>query len=98
MTKEEYFELKRQIKVEHAKQLKDLARKYALENNPYELGDIVRDHIGKARILGWSICLSSYSVPSLVYHCENLTSKGSTNKREPERDVYQNNILNDERR
>lgn len=96
MTQKEYFELKRQIDVEHEKQLKDLARKYALENNPYELGDIVRDHIGKAKILGWSVYVSSHSpLPSLVYHCENLTLKGSTNKREPERNVYQLNILND---
>lgn len=33
------------------------------------------------------------TLPCMVYKCENLTKKGSVNKREPFRNIHQTNIL-----
>ena len=93
MTREEYWSGCARINKERNESLVELAKKFALENNPYKKGDIIQDHIGRGRILGYKLYYGINSLPSLVYRCENLTKKGEVNKKEPVREIYQNNIL-----
>lgn len=71
-----------------------LKKQYAEENNPYKVGDIIEDHIGKGKILSWKVKIPFYGyIPSyMVYECDNLTRNGTINKREPKRKIYQINI------
>lgn len=92
MEKEEYYAKRNQLAKEHLQALKELNKEYALINNPYKVGDLICDHIGKGRILSFKVYESYGELPQLVYRCANLTQKGTINKREPERNIYQSNI------
>lgn len=92
MEEKEYYSKKAQLENEHQQALKQLDKEYALSNNPYKIGDLICDHIGKGRILSIKGVYKSYKLPQLVYRCANLTQEGRINKREPERDIYQYNI------
>lgn len=92
MNKEEYYAKITQLERQHQQALKELGKEYALSNNPYKVGDLICDHIGKGRILSFKVHISFRDLPQIVYRCANLTQKGTINKREPERDIYQSNI------
>lgn len=89
----DYKQRKEDLRVRFDKLKYNLDVEFAESCNPYKVGDIIVDHIGKARILKWEMRLnSSTQIPELRYWCDNLTQKGTINKREPERWVYQCNI------
>jgi hypothetical protein len=92
MKEQEYKDELDQLEKNFQSEKKYLAIRYANKNNPYMVGDVITDHIGSGKIISWFACMGSYSLPSLIYRCENLTKKGTTNKREPKRDIYQSNI------
>ena len=92
MEKEEYFAKRNQLEKEHQQALRELNKEYALSNNPYKIGDLICDHIGMGRVLSFKLYIGLDKLPQLVYRCANLTQKGTINKREPERDIYQSNI------
>ena len=92
MTREEYNKQKEALKQEYQKSLRGLAARCALENNPYKIGDIIEDHIGKGKITGWYVTTWGDELPTMTYKCDNLTKKGEINKREPYRDIWQLNI------
>lgn len=95
MTPKEYQERMSAINKEAAEKIKELKIQYAQENNPYSVGDIIEDHIGKGRIKEILLAEVSYSymLPQCVYLCDNLTRKGTVNKKEPTRQIWQNNII-----
>ena len=96
MTKEELRERRQTLYVEYENKKKALLIEYAQSNNPYKVGDIIQDHIGKARIEGIDgIYPLIDGTACMVYKCVNLTVKGEINKREPKRKVYQTNIKNE---
>lgn len=81
------------------KEFKKLKRKYIREFSDsiaFEVGDLVEDHIGRARIKeisGFSMyTIFGEDVPYPVYKCENITKKGFRNKKNPERIVFHRNI------
>jgi len=70
---------------------------FAKENDPYKIGDIIQDHIGKIKITSKKVVFTpSHDFPScILYQGENLTKLGNINKREPIRLIYQFNIKKD---
>lgn len=93
MTKEEYIKKRNELIEEQKKAIKKIDREFAYSNNHHNVGDIIEDHIGKGRIvaLKWGYEWDS-SEPCMVYECENLTRKGTLNKKEPTRQIWQSNL------
>lgn len=89
MKLEEYNESLKNLEILHAKSLKDLARTYALANNPYKIGDVFEDHIGK--VLIESIGVTVYTIPSCTYYGLELKKDGTPRKDGNMRLAYQNN-------
>lgn len=82
-----------QKKTEH-----DIRKRYADENNPYKLGDFINHKSGRGKILKITYSLYPYWSDDIqcLFIVENLTKSGSVNKREPEVQVYQNDIISQE--
>lgn len=94
MTPKEYKDNLDKLQKQFETKKAELAYKYADANNPFEIDNIIEDHIGKGRIKGWKVHFGyRTTLPCMVYKCENLTKKGSVNKREPFRNIHQTNIL-----
>lgn len=64
---------------------------FAKANNPYKIGDIVKDHIGKLKIEKISYFMF-YSQPSCIYYGVELKKDGTPCKIQSGRPVYQKNI------
>lgn len=94
MTKEEFDIIKNKIDSERNIAIRNLLTKYALDNNPYKVGDLIEDHTGKGIILKIQPTRTHFNEYSeCIYYCDNLTKNGSISKREPTRWIYQSNIL-----
>lgn len=94
MTQEEYNEKMKAAKLELERKQDAINIEYAESNNPYKVGDIIEDHIGKGQIISWSptkLYLENY--PCLLYKCHNLLKSGKVSKKEPIRNIYQRNII-----
>ena len=94
MTLEEYKKKQLDLKADYELACRRLREEYALSNNPYKIGDIIEDHIGKGRIRKVAAIYIAFTdiMPTLVYECDNLTKKGEIQKREPIRRIFQCNI------
>lgn len=94
MTQEEYKKALAEIDAEAERQKEILAINYANENNPYKVGDIIEDILGKGRIIEMGAFISrKCAYPMMRYKCENLTKKGTINKNVPMRIIFQINII-----
>lgn len=94
MTVKEYKDKYNILKMEFEKKEKLLCIEYATSNDPYNIGDIFEDHIGKIKIESKKVSLhgSYYSSPaSMKYYGANLNKNGTINKRYPKRWAYQVN-------
>lgn len=93
MTREEYERSLEHLTSVYKKRVYNLRVDYSLSINPYKVGDVIEDHIGKGQILsihpGWD---GFRDGPEIRYYCVNLTKKGEVNKREPERNIYYSNL------
>jgi hypothetical protein len=77
----------------HRKALRDIEWAFAKANNPYQIGDIVRDHHQTGKILGIGLFRSSFSNnPSCHYRCELLKANGTPRKKYEEITIYQSNV------
>ena len=96
MSHEEY---KAQVKVieERAEtEKKELAKNYATDNNPYNVGDIITDHMGSVKVDIIQISLGNQrEPPQCVYNGIILNKDGSYNKRGKRRGIFQMNIKED---
>lgn len=93
MTKEEFFRKKEELKNEFIEKEESLEMKYAMENNPVKIGDLVRDHIGCGKVLSYEYTIQyNRDTPSMVYKCAEYTVKGEPKKNKKEREVYQVNL------
>lgn len=75
------------------KEKERLIHKYAMDNNPYVIGEVVTDHIGTIcieHIQGTSSFPSGYECR---YHGPELTKKGVPKKNGERRFVFQSNIV-----
>lgn len=92
MTVEEY---KKQIAAEierHDSIMASIESKYALENNPVKIGDIVTDHFHTIKVEKISVYKYGYNLPECVYSGTQYTAKGEPCKRQRDIPVYQRNI------
>lgn len=91
MTEQEYNLKVKEMLTRHEKELFGLAKSFALQNNPYTIGDVVKDHIGK--VLVESIKIDRYSKPPrCVYFGTELKVDGTPKKNGAKRNVWQTNI------
>lgn len=93
MTKEEYKERIISIERECTIKKNKLKRECALSNNPYKVGDVVEDHIGKLRIERIGVYTNPWNLPSCVYYGIELKKDGTPCKRQTNRPVYQLYII-----
>ena len=93
MTQQEYEEKTLVLKKEHETQMHNLAREFALSNNPVKLQDIVTDHIGSIKVdkIGLSI---HNQKPSCFYSGMVLKKDLTPTKKFERRNVYQINLQN----
>lgn len=93
MTIEQYNKRLAELNKQHILNQKKLKMYFARENDPYKEGDIIQDHLHTGRIKGKKYYLgTSYSLPCMVYICDNLTKKETINKKKPEITIFQTNI------
>lgn len=99
MTKEEYIARLGQIKQKCQEEVNKLGLEYAKSNNPYQVGDTIKDHMGAMVIERVQPVLSafvqiSYNVPVCRYYGVQLKKDGKPMKRQdPTRSIYQSNII-----
>lgn len=89
---EDYKSRLRQLAIDYEKAKQNLAREYALANNPYKVGDIFTDHIGSIAIERIGVYLSS-DAPHCVYNGLELKKDGTSTKRGNKRDAHQSNDI-----
>lgn len=68
---------------------------YALANRKYNIGDIVKDHIGYFRIdkyLTYDTSFGTDRTPYMVYGGVEVTVKGVEKKRQQRNRIYETNI------
>lgn len=82
MTKEEYESGLAALEREYKAKCNELARNYAMSNNPYNIGDILQDHyqIIKVERIGWGHNLRG--LPECWYRGTQLTKKLEPKKRQ----------------
>lgn len=93
MTEKEYNKRMMSINIECEEKKRKLIRDYAKSNNPYKIGDVVEDHIGKLRIESIEFYNDQWwQLPSCVYYGVELKKDGTPCKRQTNRPVYLSNI------
>tara|TARA_R110000744_G_scaffold273112_1_gene386022 strand:- start:222 stop:512 length:291 start_codon:yes stop_codon:yes gene_type:complete len=83
-TKEQDLENEKDSKI------KLLRKEYVILNDPYKIGDVIKDHHQTGRIISKKYNLGAQ--PCCVYYCHKLTKKGEINKTNPVCYIYQSNI------
>jgi len=97
MTKEEYFKQRKDLRLNLDTAELELAKKYAIANNPYKVGDRVTDHIGTIEIEKMTLSFTSRNdVPCLTYYGSIVNKDGSFRKNGERRNVWQSNIISHE--
>lgn len=92
MTLEEYKARLADLEREHKAKRNELARNYAMSNNPYKIGDILQDHyqIIKVDTIKWTM---GYNAPECVYLGVQLTKNLVPKKRQDDSPaMYQSNV------
>lgn len=92
MTLEEYKNRLKEIADERLSKEKVLAKEYANANNPYKVGDIVEDHIGKVLVEQIQYSYDIFHMPCAVYIGSELKKDNSKKKNDSKREVYQTNL------
>jgi hypothetical protein len=90
MTIDQYKEKVRELVIEFKNNKKQLAKEFALANNPYKVGDIFTDHIGSVKVEKISVYLS-LDIPSCVYEGLVVKSDGTPAKKLGKRSAFQVN-------
>ena len=95
MTYEEYLEKKKAIEYEKNSLIRQLSKEYALNNNPYKIGDTISDRW--CTILIEKIEVSySFGKPYCVYSGTKLKKDGTPYKSGVRESVHQNHVLKNE--
>jgi len=94
MTKSQ-LEIKiKELKERFEKDKIDILKKFCIANNPYKVGDVVKDHMGS--IIIEKIKFATYTIsgtPECVYYGPELKKDGKPRKDGSKRNVWQSNIL-----
>lgn len=93
MNKEEYLKAEKALKEEFEAKKQQLARDFAISNNPVKIDDVIKDHYKIVRVEKFFLATTFKGTPILKYRGTRLTAKGEPSKRDKEDNaVYQNNI------
>lgn len=92
MTEQEYQKRLMSIRNESRKQECELAVEYAMSNNPYKVGDIIQDRIGRLRIEKIEVKRMFYGYPYCIYFGVELKKDGTPHKRQTRRYIVQGDI------
>lgn len=92
MTKQEFDDRLKELRIEFDKKKKALLVDFALSNNTITEGDIVKDHIGIAEVVKVGIYCTYDGRSAMKYNCVELKKDGTPKKKETMRWVYQTNI------
>lgn len=93
MTKEEYRDIKEAYRKNYERAISDLNKEYALANNPYAIGDKIRDHYQYIQIEKVNPYMPSFGeLPCCTYHGPRLRKDGTPMKSGEYGVVYQNDI------
>lgn len=94
MTMEEYEQKLEQLKLAHRTAVRNLQKDYAIANNPYKPGDIVRDSTSILKIEGiHSIYISLSGPPCLMYKGTELTKQLKPTKKQQQTTIVQSMII-----
>ena len=74
-----YEQAKLQLETKHRNELAELVKEYALAQNPYKTGDVIRDHSCTIRIINIKTT-TSFSKPTCVYKGIELKNDGTPKK------------------
>lgn len=92
MTEEEYLRRLDLIKKAYEVDKKNLAIEFAMSNNPYKVGDVIEDHVGKLKIEKIKVNTIYYNLPSCSYYGVDLKKDGTPCKRQTGRCIHQSNV------
>lgn len=78
------------IKKEYEQKIIEVKKKFADSNNPYKVGYIIQDHIGKGKIerIGYHFSFDT----QCRYFCQQLKKDGTPRNDNSRRWIYQSNI------
>lgn len=92
MKREEFDNRLKELKLEFNKNKKALLVDFALSNNTIAVGNIIKDHIGCAKVIKLDIYCAYDGYSEMKYNCIELKKDGTPKKKETMRWVYQSNI------
>lgn len=78
-----YMEQVGELARKHHREMEELAKAYALENNPHGIGDIIQDNTDKIQIEKIVIGKKWNGIPQCVYIGETLKKDGTPRKVAP---------------
>jgi hypothetical protein len=91
MTDQEYNKRLNELRKEYQRKEEELNDLYAIDNNPYTVGSIFEDHIGKIKIekidTGWG----HSKMPCCIYYGLELKKNGTPKKSGASREAWQCN-------
>lgn len=96
MNKQEYLEKRKELKNDFEAKLDKLDENYAADNNPYAVGDIIKDHIDTIKIESMFYVPSdtlATRIPYVVYIGVIINKDGKPNKRRKKSKIHQPNII-----
>ena len=93
MTEDEYYSEIEKLEKELITNKNRVGREYAFSNNPYKIGDTIKDHIGAMIITNIKYNNSVMSLPQCVYFGTELNKDGKPSKKQSNRGVWQDNII-----
>lgn len=89
---EEYKKELKCLAIKHKEEFEELKIKFVEANNPYKVGDIIEDHMGKIKIEKFGVYTTLDHIPKSTYFGIELKKNNEPKKNNKKRTVYQENI------
>lgn len=95
MTKQQYNDKIKELKASYNISELYIVKEYAYANNPYKIGDVIRDHSHIIKIEKIKFCRASVGeeFPSCVYHGIELKKDLTPKKNQENTVMFQANVL-----
>ena len=92
MTEEQYKKRYKELYDEYQEKIKELDAAYAIDNNPYTVGQLFRDHKGAIKIEKIEIAYSfNNELPCCLYFGPEMKLNGTPQKSGSKRQAWQSN-------
>lgn len=92
MTKEEYRKKLDDLQNEFEQKKISVYKEFAISNNPYKVGDILRDHLRIIKVEQIKVSVLE-STPQCVYYGKQLTQKLEPMKKQDNNPMFQSNVV-----